>query len=87
MDFNHQYYGGFVVDLFNMILMQTIILKTSITMDSLYLKLFNYLSYGVIVILFIYSIKLHPHFNDSFHKTTDERYLKTRKRYNTFGTI
>jgi hypothetical protein len=35
MDFNHQYYGGFVVDLFNMILMQTIILKTSITMDSL----------------------------------------------------
>jgi hypothetical protein len=29
IDFNHQYYGGFVVDLF-MILMQTIILKTSI---------------------------------------------------------
>jgi steroid 5-alpha reductase family enzyme len=64
-----------------MILMQTIILKTSITMDSLYLKLFKL--GGVIVILFIYSIKLHPHFNDSFHKTTDERYLKTRKRYNT----
>jgi hypothetical protein len=25
---------------------------------------------------FIYSIKLHPHFNDSFHKTTDERYFE-----------
>jgi hypothetical protein len=37
MDFNHQYYGGFVVDLF-MILMQTIILKTSITMDSFLFK-------------------------------------------------
>jgi hypothetical protein len=30
------------------------------------------------VILFIYSIKLHPHFN-SFHKTTDERYFENRK--------
>jgi hypothetical protein len=75
MDFNHQYFGGFVVDLFKYDFNADDYLENINNNGFVsYLKLFNYLSYGVIVILFIYSIKLHPHFNDSFHKTTDERF-------------
>jgi hypothetical protein len=72
MDFNHQYYGGFVVDLFKYDFNADDYLE-NINNNGFVSLLLNYLSYGVIVILFIYSIKLHPHFNDSFHKTTDER--------------
>jgi hypothetical protein len=38
MDFNHQYLEVLLWTSLNMILMQTIILKTSITMDSFHFK-------------------------------------------------
>jgi hypothetical protein len=54
MDFNHQYYGGFVVDLFKYDFNADDYLENINNNGFVsYLKLFNYLSYGVIVI-FIY---------------------------------
>jgi hypothetical protein len=45
MDFNHQYFGGFVVDLFSDFNADDYLENINNGFVS-YLKLFNYLSYG-----------------------------------------
>jgi hypothetical protein len=54
MDFNHQYYGGFVVDLFYDFNADDYLENINNNGFASF-KATNYLSYGVIVILFIYS--------------------------------
>jgi hypothetical protein len=88
MDFNHQYYGGFVVDLFKYDFNADDYLE-NINNNGFasYLKLLNYLSYGVIVI-FIYLFYKTTSISTIASKQLMKDILKTRKRYNTmFGTI
>jgi hypothetical protein len=53
MDFNHQYYGGFVVDLFKYDFNADDYLENINNNGFFHLKLLNYLSYGWSWFLFI----------------------------------